>query len=175
MPFLGGMRYALLLVLSAVAASAQTPRPRQSVTLDVIGPYLFGVGVTYEAPVAGPLDVRAGVGVRDVSIFGGGGDPAASVSAVVATGTGWIAAEGGAGVTATRRDGAFDAVPHVLAGLRLRAPVGRTLAEGRPVASDLLFRLGVVVLYDPDLRCCADPPRGPTVWPVPSVGAGLAF
>ena len=169
------MRHVVLLVLSVLAASAQTPRPRQSVTIDVIGPYLFGAGVTYEAPVVGPLGVRVGVGVRDVSIFGGGGDPASSASAVATTGAGWVAAEGGAGVTATRRDGAFDAVPHLLAGLRLRAPVGRTLGEGRPVASDLLFRLGVVVLYDPDLRCCADPPRGPTVWAVPSFGAGLTF
>ena len=165
---------AVLLFLPVVHAQGYD-RPRRAITVDLVGPYVLGVGVSYEQGVAGPLAARGGGGVRDASLFGSGGDPAATISGVVLTGGHWFVLEGGVGVTGSLRDSAWILVPHALAGVRLSLPLGSGLDGSGPIPRDLLLRLNAVVLNDPGLRCCASPPRGSTFFVLPSLSVGLAF
>lgn len=166
-----------LLLAAAVPAAAQSyPRPPRAITADLVGPLLFGLGIGYEAPVREGLTARTTVGVREASIFGGGGDLAVSVSGVAIGGARWVAVEGGLGATAWVEETRVGAAPHATVALRLYLPLGESVDGERVVERDLLFRVGAALIYDPTLRSYDDIRLfGAPVYAVPSFGVGAAF
>ena len=168
---------ALLLLALAAPLQAQdlaTP-PGRAVMVESVGPYLLGGGVAVQARVRPGVEVRGGVGVRELDPIGGGGHAAATVTALATTGSRRVGVEGGAGLTlalsreptAGARDRGPAVVPHGYAGFRFSAPQ-RALDGKKRLPPDLVLRVGSVLVFDR---------VGTTPSPVllPSLAVGLAF